>query len=168
MIYLSTFFGMLMANSYKVYGMEMGIDDALLSIIGACSAITNGLSRAMWAMLMDKFGFKCVYILVMIINLICTATIGYLNGDGIAYLFILSITMGCEGGMFSTFPAITSKIFGHKVGPIIYGFLFFAISISNLTAWLLLKFTYADIGFEGMFWICFGVKVAALIYGILF
>lgn len=66
---------------------------------------------------MDKFGFKKVFCGIMVINLGCTASIGYVGDNGWAYLFILCITMGCEGGMFSCFPAITSKIFGHKVLP---------------------------------------------------
>ena len=51
----------------------------------------------------------------MIINLVCTASIGYVGNNFWAYLVILSLTMCCEGGMFSCFPAESSKIFGHKV-----------------------------------------------------
>ena len=69
----------------------------------------------MWASLMDRFGFKLIFNIVMIINLICTASIGYVGNNFWAYLVILSLTMCCEGGMFSCFPAESSKIFGHKV-----------------------------------------------------
>jgi hypothetical protein len=30
-------------------------------------------------------------------------------------MIVLALTMGCEGGMFSCFPAVSAKIFGHKV-----------------------------------------------------
>ncbi len=48
-------------------------------------------------------------------NLFIIIRKGYLNGSFWAYLVVLSITMGCEGGMFSCFPAVAAKIFGHKV-----------------------------------------------------
>ena len=48
----------------------------MLTIIGSVSASANGLSRAMWAMLMDKYGFKKVFVGVMIINLGCTSSLG--------------------------------------------------------------------------------------------
>jgi hypothetical protein len=54
------------------------------------------------------------------------------------------------------------------VGPIIYGVLFFGTGLSNMIAYLLMKFTLADIHYIGLFWIMFGVNVASLILGIMF
>lgn len=64
---------------------------------------------------MDKIGFKKVFILVALLNMICTGVMGYLNGSFAGYLIVLSLAMCCEGGMFSCFPAISAKVFGHKV-----------------------------------------------------
>lgn len=68
-----------------------------------------------WALLMDKIGFKKVFCIVAVVNMACTASMGYLDGSFGGYLVVLSITMACEGGMFSCFPAVSAKIFGHKV-----------------------------------------------------
>jgi nitrate/nitrite transporter NarK len=87
----------------------------MLTIVGAIASVSNGCSRAAWAFLMDKFGFKCVFLIISVINLITSGLLGYTNGNAAAYLILLAVTMGCEGGLFATFPAVSGKIFGHKV-----------------------------------------------------
>lgn len=140
MVLLSTIWGLFMANSYKVYGLSIGLTDSQNTVIGSVHSMANALSRAMWAALMDKYGFKIVFCIIMVVNLATTAAMSYIQGSFWAYLFLMAITMGCEGGMFSCFPAVSAKIFGHKVGPVIYGLLFFVIGCSNMTAYLLYKF----------------------------
>lgn len=66
-------------------------------------------------MLFDKIGFKKVYLTIAVINLICTATLGYIGGSYGGYFIILCVTMACEGGLLSCFPAVSGKVFGHKV-----------------------------------------------------
>lgn len=69
----------------------------------------------MWAVLFDKFGFKKLYLVISVINLICSASIGYINNSYVGYFIILCITMICEGGLLSCYPAVSAKVFGHKV-----------------------------------------------------
>lgn len=87
----------------------------MLTIIGSCSAISNGLSRAGWATLMDKYGFKKLFCGLMVVYLVCIGSIGYIGSRGWAYFIIVCATQCSNGGMFSCFPAITSKIYGNKV-----------------------------------------------------
>lgn len=53
--------------------------------------------------------------IIAVINLICTATIGYINNSYTEYFIILCITMCCEGGLLTCCPAVSLKIFGNKV-----------------------------------------------------
>jgi hypothetical protein len=86
--------------------------------------------------------------------------------------------MGCEGGLLAIFPAVTSKMFGHKVtylnyyifevGPIMYGLIFFAIGISSMIAYLLYRFLVDSITFTGLFWVMFFINVVALILDFFF
>ena len=97
----------------------MKIDDQTLTIIGSVASVSNGCSRALWASAMDKFGFKKLFAINMLIQMGMAAGMGYLNGNAIGYLIMLAITMGCEGGLFSTFPVIATKIFGTKVNKLL-------------------------------------------------
>ncbi|CAD8092769.1 unnamed protein product [Paramecium sonneborni] len=168
MVLCSIIFGMLLANCYKIFGQTLGIDDAKLTILGSVQAVCNGGSRFGWAVLSDKIGFKKVYLIIAVINLICTASIGYIENSYAGYFIILCVTMCCEGGLFSCYPAVSAKIFGHKVGPIIYGGLFFVIGLSNMLGYLLYKFGEPEIGFGGVFWIVFGFCCVAFILGVFF
>lgn len=64
---------------------------------------------------MDKHGFKLIFIIIMVINLVCASTISYTNANFIGYLLLYGIIMACEGAMLSCFPAEAGKIFGSKV-----------------------------------------------------
>lgn len=139
----------------------------MLTIVGSVAQVVNGLSRAALAALADKIGFKPVYIFLQVTNLAMTASLGYVANQWV-YLVLLSIIMGSYGAMLSTFPALSSSIFGHKVGPLIYGILFFGIGISNMIAYLFYKFVTPKIELLGLFWVCFGVKVIAFVLGVLF
>jgi OFA family oxalate/formate antiporter-like MFS transporter len=76
-IIFSVMYGMFMANCYKLYGLSMGMDDKSLTIIGSIGSAFNGCSRAFWATLMDKIGYKKTYFFLIILNLLTTSTIGY-------------------------------------------------------------------------------------------
>jgi len=65
--------------------------------------------------LFDKYGFKKLYLVISVINLICSASIGYINNSYAGYFIILCLTMFCEGGLLSCYPAVSAKVFGHKV-----------------------------------------------------
>ena len=80
----------------------------------------------------DKIGFKKVYLIIAVINIICTACIGYINGSYAGYFIILCITMCCEGGLFSCYPAVSAKIFGHKVY-----YIYINIGWSNYIWWII-------------------------------
>ncbi|CAD8087151.1 unnamed protein product [Paramecium primaurelia] len=83
----SILFGMLLDNCYKVFGQfqqsikfnQLGIDDAKLTVLGSVQAVCNGGSRFGQAVLFDKIGFKKVYLIIAVINLIFTVVIGYIN-----------------------------------------------------------------------------------------
>ena len=86
-----------------------------MTLVGSLHSASNGCSRALWAMLMDKIGFKKVFLIITVINIITSGVIGHLDGNLGGYLVVLCIIMACEGGLLSCFPAVTAKIFGQKV-----------------------------------------------------
>ena len=51
---------------YKSIALEY-INDDILTTAGAFGAICNGLSRLFWTYLLDIFGFKKVYFIMMAI-----------------------------------------------------------------------------------------------------
>ena len=53
-----------MSSVYKSIALEY-ISDDILTTAGAFGALCNGLSRLFWTYLLDIFGFKKVYFVMM-------------------------------------------------------------------------------------------------------
>jgi len=62
MLFCSAFYGMFMAAAFKNYGSTAGkIDDVTLSWAASIGALCNGISRIVWALSMEHWGFKRVF-----------------------------------------------------------------------------------------------------------
>ena len=65
-------FGQFLINQYKNYGLTQPelADDAYLTIVGSMASLANGCSRAAWALLYDKIGFRKVYTIAVLLQVI--------------------------------------------------------------------------------------------------
>ena len=57
-----------MSNNYKVYGLINIKDDQFITLIGSLGSICNGLSRPIWAILFDKYGFKKAFTVLLVLQ----------------------------------------------------------------------------------------------------
>ena len=48
----------------------------MLTVVGSIASVSNGLSRGVFAALVDRFGFKIVYMGIQVSNIVVTAVIG--------------------------------------------------------------------------------------------
>ena len=74
MMYLSSFFGYLVLNQYKVFGSEFIKDDHFLTLVGAAASIFSVI-RIFWVFLIQKFSFKIVYSIMLLIQIVVCLTI---------------------------------------------------------------------------------------------
>lgn len=139
LVLVSCTLGMLFSNYYKTYGGELGFDDSMLTIIGSVAGVMNGCSRFFWATLTDKTSYKFTFTLISILNLITSAILPY-NKDGIGYLLLIAIVYLAEGGLLATYPVICAKIYGKKIGGLMYGFMFFMVGVCNMIGYILYAF----------------------------
>ena len=65
MLFFGTFYGAYLAANYKYISDEL--DDYTLTIAGSVGAIFNGGSRLIWGWLLDRYGFRKVYIGLMLL-----------------------------------------------------------------------------------------------------
>lgn len=168
MVICGTFFGYLMANNYKVYGLTKIPDDAFVTLCGSIGSLANGSSRAIWAAFYDRFGFKRVYFVLLTLQALLCATLNSVSEVKALYLVFYCLIMSCEGGQISMYPAVTAKVFGSKVGSLIYGFMFAGYTITNISSYLISTFALGTLGWPGLFWICFGFTICAMILNFIF
>jgi len=67
MILCSSGYGLFIASVFKSYASideDAEFSDTLLTTIGSVGILMNGICRMFWATLMDKFGFKPIYITI--------------------------------------------------------------------------------------------------------
>ena len=74
MLILGEFFCLYMASAYKLIAQN-SLSDSTLTTAGALGAIFNGMSRPVWGILYDKFGFKKVYFGLLCIEMLAAFTI---------------------------------------------------------------------------------------------
>lgn len=139
MMVLGIFYGIYMAGVYKKTAQDY-LDDNTLTIAGAIGSICNGCSRYMWASLQDIYGFRKVYFVVMMIQLIVSATIWNVKANEYLYPAWVAFSFLCEGAHFACFPAVTAKIFGVQYGGQIFTIIFLIIPVSSLLSYLLVHF----------------------------
>ena len=66
MLAFGSFYGIYVASVYKIFDQD-NLSDRILTIAGAMGSVCNGCSRIMWATLQDKYGFKRVYGVLLVL-----------------------------------------------------------------------------------------------------
>lgn len=163
MAYFSIQNGYFIASNFKNYGILMIKDDSFLTLIGSLGSIFNGAGRFFWGTLSDRFSFKSLYLLIVIIQMVDAATMRYIHEYKEAYLLWVCLAFLCEGGHFVLFPPLCLKVFGNEVGGRAYGVILMGISCGNLTQFGLNLALRGNIGFEMEFYIFLGFNAISLI-----
>lgn len=132
-LFLGIFYGLYTASVYKVAAQDF-IDDKALTLAGSIGSVCNGSSRIIWAAFQDRYGFKKVYYILLLLQLAVSASIYSVRQDAVLYTIWVALSFLCEGGHFSMFPAAAAKIFGLTNGGQIYSIMFFANSLSSITS----------------------------------
>jgi OFA family oxalate/formate antiporter-like MFS transporter len=136
LLYCGLFYGLFVASVYK-NSASMVLSDKVLTIAGSIGSFCNGSSRFIWASAMDYFGFKKVYTVIMIMQLVACSTIYQARYNGDIYIGVVAMSFLCEGGHFSLFPAVCMKVFGTKSGGQICSILFWGAALSALSSFVI-------------------------------
>jgi nitrate/nitrite transporter NarK len=103
MNYCGLFYGLFVANFYKVSAIDV-IDDKTLTLAGMIGSLSDGSSRFITATLMDYYGFKVVYSLLLCIQLLAALSINSSKYNSYLYVLLVAISFFCKGAHFSMFP----------------------------------------------------------------
>ena len=121
---------MFMAFNYKQYGFLSLNDDRMLTIIGSCGSILNGMGRLVWGIALDKFSFRTISIIFNLTFLAAAISVSFVSNNYI-YLLYVSIIYFCYGGTYSVYAAQTIKIMGKQLGSKIYFIVFTGFTLGK-------------------------------------
>ena len=160
--FLSFGLSMYVSCAYKMYGNVLFNDDYYLAVVGSITALINGTSRFFWAEAMEKFSFKTTYIVLLIVQILTSATLPTVATTKLLYFIYMTLAFINQGGHFVLFPAICAKMYGRTKGTILFSILYSEFGMSAFTAFLLQKYAVVDIGYAMMFYILTAAAVVSL------
>lgn len=163
MIFCSITNGYFMAANFKSYGISKIPCDQFLTLVGSLSSVGNGGGRLFWGVLSDKLAFKKIYSIVLIIQILESATIRFISDYKEAYLIWVFVALLCEGSHFVIFPPLCFKVFGPNVGSVIYSLLLIVCSCGNFAQYGINLAFRPLIGYDNEFYIFSGLTSVSLI-----
>lgn len=163
MNFLSFFLTTYTVNTFKVYGLDHGMTDSYLSVVGSVGAGANSL-LFIWSGALDKYSYKLVYGILLAVQFVFGMFIVTFKSDKYLFAFCYCMILFCGGGHSTLVPNIMKQIFGKKA-TVLYGFAF------SFTGMISVVMILVQIWFlkEGSFYIFFltGSAMSALSFIIL-
>lgn len=109
-LFLMITFGMsypfFMKASFKNYGSVFHKDDEYLTLVATFVYLSASSSKFIWGFVLDAFGFKKVYTLVLLVEITLCFTLQYIASDRVLYIVWIVLTNFCEGAHFTLFPTV--------------------------------------------------------------
>mmetsp|Transcript_23324 Transcript_23324/g.20705 ORF Transcript_23324/g.20705 Transcript_23324/m.20705 type:complete len:118 (+) Transcript_23324:770-1123(+) len=106
MMILSSSFPYYISSNFKSYETIDVPDEKFITLVGSLGAIVNGLSRGVWATLQDVFGFKIIYITLLVLEVSIAFTFVAIHKIKALYLIWVLVAFACLGGHFAIFPTL--------------------------------------------------------------
>jgi hypothetical protein len=115
MNFFSIFFGLFVANEYKVFWLTAtnAPTDNFISRVGSIGSVFNGL-RFVWSGLLDHYSYKRVYGFLLCIEIVLAATFNLVLEHKWLYAVWICLGYWCLGGHFTLAPNEMKKVFGSK------------------------------------------------------
>ena len=141
MAFCSSIYNYFFNSIWKGYAIHrLNIPDSKMSVILSIAAIFSSLARLLQGILLMKFEFKPLYVIILILEIACAFTVEWLGGESYyIYLGYVCVAMFCLGSHVTLFPTMIQKVFGTEVGPKVYPLVYQGFSTASLLQYFLLK-----------------------------
>ena len=98
MITFSMMFAFFMKVAFKSYGSTIYSNDEYLTNVAKLGFLTAAISRFGWAALQEVLGFKPVYMILLVMQIILAFSMTSVSDDPVLYAIWVCTTWSCEGG----------------------------------------------------------------------
>jgi len=89
---LAMIHGSVLSAVYKNYGLENNPDDQFMTIVGTVGSIANGVSRNVWAIMLDKFQYKHIFSILLCIQIAIGFTMELIVPNKVLYMLWVAIS----------------------------------------------------------------------------
>ena len=165
MNFLANIFAGVFMYLYRSIGHKNDMSDHALAWAASTSAIIQVFSRITFGYLYDRFGFKMLFNILMVLNIVNALSAYHLKS--IPGLFFISIQLNflVSGGIFAIFPVPATQTFGKLYGAQVYSILMFSDFFASLFDTILNKVLYDhfEVGPEYLFYVGAAASIIALV-----
>lgn len=115
-VVLSSAGNFFMTMNYKNIPSSTIHNMQFLNLVVLSGAVANGLFRFLWGISLQRFGFKWVFLVAMVLNIFCFAFTPIAIKYYATYITIYSISGAVIGGLMVLMPNLCLMVFGDLVG----------------------------------------------------
>ena len=105
-------FGFLLTNTYRKFAEKNQHKENIIAILCQVFTLLNTFSRLIWGFISDKIGFKILYSIVCINQLICGSLIYFLKDNIVTYFIVVCFGVLSFSGHVILFPNLIHTKFG--------------------------------------------------------
>ncbi|KAL4482857.1 hypothetical protein ABPG74_018883 [Tetrahymena malaccensis] len=157
-------FGLLINGNFKSIAKDYGfVNDSFQTWVGSIGSAANGLSRPLWAGLLDKYPFKNVLNVILSIEIVCIFTMRFTEANEIFFLIWVAITQMTMGAVLSMWPVLSAQLNGVKIGSQLFGLYCFGFSVSSMMQFLIVLGLKNSIGFNNIYYIYAGWAILSVL-----
>ena len=138
------FFLYLLTNTNRAFGNLADISQSALQIMAILFGVVNGTTRFMWGLLMDKFSFKPLMLIIMILESSIAFSVYFSKINEYLYIFENLMCAICLSGFFVTITPTFNKVFGFDNGAKLYGLTGIAIGVASFLGPIVTKIYIGD------------------------
>ena len=138
------FFLYLLTNTNRAFGNLTDIPKSALQIMAILFGVVNGITRFMWGLLMDKFSFKPLMLIIMILESSIAFSVYFSKINEYLYIFENLMCAICLSGFFVTITPTFNKVFGFDNGAKLYGLTGIAIGVASFLGPIVTKIYIGD------------------------
>jgi hypothetical protein len=142
------YYGFFYGATYKVIGKDTINDDKFLSLIGAISALNNGVCKFLFAISLDYISFKRCFGVVTLVYIVCIMLMKTAAQSKMGYLLVTVISFSCDGAVSSMMPVLVFKVFGSINGPRVYSYIYSVYFISAFSFILIITYSNDDKNYD--------------------
>ena len=116
------FYGFLLTNTYRNFGSrKFPKNETELKYLSKAFTLLNTFSRLVWGFIFDKIGFKILYIIVCLNQIICGGLIYSSSTNIVAYFIVVCFGVLSYAGHIILFPNLIHHKFGVDNSVVILG-----------------------------------------------
>ena len=144
-------FGGSFSYLYKPIGLSVNISDRLLTWAASAAAVLQAVTRLSFGYLYDKVGFKKLFNILMVINVV-NSVICYPARDYPPLYFVcILLNYMVYAGIFAIFPTPAAQTFGPRYGAQVYSIILVAGLVAAIANALHNKILYGMMGLEASY-----------------